>query len=584
MSTETLRKRLQALGHNLTPDQILEVRDALLPGFDRNAATAIKSRIAMDETRVHIAPDGTRMTLEDLLVNDSDVLVDKMLHAGYGAAAEQAIVTDYGNRVGMQFSKIDDIIEHLNVRFSRNQYANGIASSGGAEAINADIQNLRTASDIIAGIPIHESDTRGMKFIETIRNMNFIATMSNLATGLTNFMEHGGALARTGVTAMFKSYPEIFSTFNEITLNKSIDSQMARELVAMGLGTSRMNRRKIGLLSSNNRIGAANEISGAGARFAADFSMQSYGQDMLEISTTLALHQRMIGDALNGGINMNEFKTRSMGLSDNDVAIIEAQLRRHASMNPDGTYSANFDRWDASAMPQASKMQGAIRLVSTRVIQRGDVTQLPIWFQHPIGRLMLQLKTYAYQATINKLAYNIAGIANRDIESANELIFSSVFAALGYVGATHIRAFGKTEQEKTDYLDKNLTTDRILKASFSRAAYSGIVPTAVDMTLQGLGENEMFSYAKNSARTNNIFTGNPTYTWASGAGKALSSGVLHWLNPNQDLTKQDMRNIADGMWLPKGVGIKNYFERMISDLPDKTVNVFPNEDTRNPYD
>jgi hypothetical protein len=189
----------------------------------------------------------------------------------------------------------------------------------------------------------------------------------------------------------------------------------------------------------------------------------------------------------------------------------------------------------------------------------------------------MQLKTFAYQATINKLYYNMKGMANGDVNSAVDMICTSILTGLGHVGASHLRSVGMTKEKRKQYLDKQLSTSSILKASFSRAAYSGLIPQIADTALAALGEEQQFAPFKNSNQSNIPIVSTPTGTFVSGL-IGMPKAMMHFINPNQEVTQNDMMNIANGSWLPNIVGMKNVYGRMIQNMPKKTKKIYTSDD------
>jgi hypothetical protein len=292
----------------------------------------------------------------------------------------------------------------------------------------------------------------------------------------------------------------------------------------------------------------------------------------------MGLQQNLIDTAMTSGkIDFSEFKTRAMGWTDEDVGIIMQQLKKHADQTSEGVWAANLDKWDADASTQASKYASGIRMTVNRAIQKGDLTQLPLWFSTPAGKLIMQLKTFNYQATVNKLAFNIKGISSGDMSYAHDMVASSVMAALGFTGSVYLRSFGMDEETKKQYLDDNLNMRKVLLASASRAAWSGSIPTFVDTAFSSFGAEEPFSGMKNSTNIGNIVTGNMTYQQAVAVG-SIPKALRHWINPDEVVTQPDMKSVAKAVWMPNIVGMRNYFNQLISDLPEKQPRVFSDEE------
>jgi hypothetical protein len=565
MSPQTLYERVKAILPNASDKDLREIKNALLPGSDKDIQIgALRNRIWMDETKVHVAPNGDKLTLEELLVNDIDILMNRIAHTAYGAAAEQAILSDFGAKIGQEFTSSDDIIRYLKGKFAREGY------SGSVDDMNDDIANLEIGFKLVRGYPVHTLDPKVNSYLAAVRNMNFISSMSNVASGITNYMEVGSGATQAGVNYFFQTYPEATRIFKEIVIDKQIDSKMAREMVAMGFGVNRVNRNlgvdiaHAGVVSST-----LERFTAKGARLASDISLQSFGQDHLELATAMGLQQNLIDTAMTSGkIDFSEFKTRAMGWTDEDVGIIMQQLKKHADQTSEGVWAANLDKWDADASTQASKYASGIRMTVNRAIQKNDRSQLPLWFDGPLGKIAMQLKTFNYQATTNKLAFNLKGISNGDMTYAHDMVASSIMAGLGFTGAVYVRSMGMEEETKRQYFEDNLTMGRVLKAGFSRASWSGFVPSTVDTAMSMIGEAEVFSGMKNSTDIGNVVTGNMTFQQALAVSK-IPKALRHWAHPDEYVTQPDMKAYAKAFWMPNIVFMRNYFNQLISDLPKR---------------
>ena len=180
----------------------------------------------------------------------------------------------------------------------------------------------------------------------------------------------------------------------------------------------------------------------------------------------------------------------------------------------------------------------------------------------------MQLKTFNYQATTNKLAFNLKGISNGDMTYAHDMVASSIMAGLGFTGAVYVRSMGMDEETKRQYFEDNLTMGRVLKAGFSRAAWSAFVPSVVDTAMSTIGEPEVFSGMKNSTDIGNVVTGNMTFQQIVAMSK-IPKALRHWAHPDEYVTQPDMQAYAKAFWMPNVVGARNYFNQLISELPKR---------------
>lgn len=564
MNPETLFARVKAVNPDLTVAEVQEISKVLLPGQDRQAGTSnLKNRILMDELRTHTAPDGTKLSVEDLLVNDISHLADRYSRSSLGAAAETAIINDFSESIGRKFSSTDEIKRHFEVKWANQGYDGTISTA------EKDIEYLDAMFKMIRGRQVHAFDSGHASFARSIGNMNFFQQMSNIASGVTNYMEVSSILANHGTQAFFEAYPEAQRIFLDLASGKGLDSQSAREMIALGLGTGRISRPRSNYNSEEGvSMSGIEHATAKAARIASDVSGQSFGQDSLELAAGLVMQQRLINEALTSGISLNELRMRSVGWTAEDVAAIEAQIKKHHTTDESGIRHSNLDKWED--IQAAARFAEGIRLASNRMIQRGDRSQIPLWMSHPLGKLLMQLKTFSVQATVGKLAFNAR---MRDKTAAVDMVVSSITAGLGYMGATYIRSIGRPNRE--EYLRKNLDPKRVLAASFSRAGYSGVIPSIIDTGMDLVGQPEIFSSARNTELQNNLITGSPTFQWATSAAK-IPQGLIHWAQQGQ-LNQQDVKAIRDGLWIPNAIGVRGLIEQWSQHLPKRAPQPQPFE-------
>ena len=554
MDPETLFARIKAKNPGISVADIQELRDVLLPGIDKAVgAKSLKNRVLMDETKVHILPDGTKATIEDFLENDIDTLVHAYTREGYGSSAQQAIVTDFGAKVGRDFTSLDDIFT-----FIENDAINQPHQP--QEVRNKDRQYLETAMKMVRGQPIHATDTKTAAVARMIGQMNFFQRMSNLASGVTNITEISQVLSHFGFEASGAVAAEVKRVVAELHMGK-LDSRSAQELAAMGFGNTFSSRPR-GRYHVEDRVntGKLEYLTARLARFASDFSGQSSGQATLEVSAGLAMNQMMITEMIETGtLKISELRRAAAGWSEADVAAITAQMKIHVDTDAHGIHHANIDKW--TNIEAASKYRSGIQIVANRIIQRGDRTQLPLWMSHPVGKLLMQLRTFSVQSTYNKLLFDVRA---HDVQALKNMVLASAFAAVGYASAVYIRSALMPDAKK--YRDEKLTWEQVAKAAFSRSAYSGVVPSLIDTGTNIFGFPEVFSGARNTNLQGSIITGNPTYAWARAAA-GLPLALRHAIDPNQHLTQQDYKNIADGLWIPRAIGVSGALQRLLQNVP-----------------
>lgn len=547
---------------SLTPTERSALQDFLTQtqkSSDSGAVSRTRHRIQLDETYVHTLPNGQKLSIESLLHNDMESLVSMYVRQGYGASAVHEILRQTGiNFRGQAFPSIDSLSSWLR---QNRAIGPGIDS----RRFDSDLSQIETGLHVTAGHNINALDPRLNSALRSIQNLNFAAAMSNPASGLTNMMEIGGVLSEFSTKAVLRSASRIREVFKTAP-DGSFTTQEARDLAMMGLGLNRRARSTSNYsMEEAAHVTTVESATSKAARLASDVSLQSFGQDAMERVTGLTYMQHW-GDVANGSTPMPSIdRLRGNGLTADGAARIVDQINTHGVRGSDGITQLNLDQWaDKEA---ALLFTRSARIAVHRMVQKGDVLALPGWLSTsklaPVGKILAQLRTFNLQSLSGKLLYEAS---MRDVQTFKYMATTSILAGAGYIGTVYIRSAGRPDREK--YIAENLTPDRIIKAGVSRAAWSSVLPGMVDTMANWTGHDEVFSYARNTGLQGDFILGNPTVNWWLAAQK-VPRAAYHLFGPGT-FTKQDMKAIRDGAWIPNALGVRGIIESYMRGLPSET--------------
>lgn len=567
LSAETLDELAQVVrdaNPGMPPDQLQN----LMLSLTRSEANAgvpnprLKFRVRMDETHVQDFADGRRLAIADLLENNLEVLEATYAHAMVRSSAMAEIYRVMGTADNPITSRAQ-----LMAAVERDAQRSGLKP---AEYLG-DLKKLDTMLRMTAGIPLSDQDAPAVRVVRFLRNMQFMRLMSGIGSGIQNFGELLPAMQQAGFKAIARQIPTLFQVFKR-GADGQLSNELLRELQVMtGLGVERINRRplprvadELGNLSTANRLERA---SVSAARFAADVSMQSVGQTVMQRWVGALLAQRW-SDAARGSATIDPRRAAGLGLKAGMAERINTQLRTHATMENGWAghqlAAVNLQRW--TDVEAAAAFRNAITRESRRLIMTNNPAEYAHWMTSETGKVLSQLRTFAFGAWTKKLLYSVQ---QRDLSTFIHLGVSSAAAAMTYTLRTYLDAQGR--QDKDEFLRQRLAPEAIAKASFSRAAYSAMIPMAVDTVVSDIGQRPgVFSYARASGLEGGALMGSPMVDWANRAARSIGS-VQALVSDDYEFSKQDVKNLQAGFWVPRMYGVQQIIDQLSRDLPERSI-------------
>ncbi len=521
-----------------------------------------KARTAIEETHVQPMTDKNGVTvdfgIEDLIENNAEVVA-----ALYGRRViGQAAITEVLNNASEILGKKVETIAQLKTALKTHAKT----TKGYSEkAINRDIEKIEIGLKLAAGIPLYET-TDIVRVVRTIRNLNYGRLMSHPATGARNFFEISGAMAELGHGVVTEHLPAVASMFKRAE-NGELSVEVVRELAMLtGLGEIWSSRRPLpGLADQVANSTKIEDIAAKFARVASASSLTAPGQTAIERIVGKAITQRWAEIAKTG---KRPSAIRRLGMGITDEAMLDRigeMLRTKATWSDDGLHivQINFEKWtDAGA---GSAFRNAVQLQAHRLLMVNQPSAYAKWMTGETGKVLAQLRTFAFGAWSKKFLYNVRMM---DAQALNQWIISSIGAAAGFALTAYLRGQEKIGKDKADYLRKNLSAERIVKAGFSQAAYSSLLPMAVDTAAPMFGFDEVFSYARTTGQSGSLLD-NPTFDWGRNAWRAKNA-VFAPFNPHYNVSRADVRAVQNGLWIPRVVGVQGALDQLTKKLPKES--------------
>jgi hypothetical protein len=153
-------------------------------------------------------------------------------------------------------------------------------------------------------------------------------------------------------------------------------------------------------------------------------------------------------------------------------------------------------------------------------------------------------------------------------------ILASMFGGVSlYAVNTYIRSIGRPDAE--EYRADMLSTERLVKASISRADVFGIWPSLIDTGASLVGEPSVFAFARASQGTRStprggFVTGTPTANLVEDLSRLPRLGWRLLRDGHRDdfqATQRDWNDARSGFLIPDYLNLHNAFRQLAYPLP-----------------
>jgi hypothetical protein len=182
-----------------------------------------------------------------------------------------------------------------------------------------------------------------------------------------------------------------------------------------------------------------------------------------------------------------------------------------------------------------------------------------------MGKVIAQLRTFIFGAWEGKLLYNVA---MADKAAFMQWGISSIGAAAGFAVVGYLRSLELPPDKRLEWQKKYLSAEGLIKAGFSQAAYSSLLPSAVDTVAPMFGFDEVFSFARTTGQRGTLLD-NPTFDWARSAWRSKDA-IFGPINPNYDFSQQNVRDLKGALWVPRVMGVDGIINYLTRDLPKQS--------------
>lgn len=552
----------------------LEVLESLLkqqPGMSDALAQKIVSGVRKakndpDKGKIANARKRQRMDetmIEDLLESNVEELMHRYARSVYGEGHLQDFLRKFA------FEK-DGVLQVPSIETLKQDVWNTAGKYGVSEDhVNSRMKDVDVIVDMIRGIPLEER-SQGNEILRLLRDYQFFRVMNQV--GIAQVPELGVALSQGGFRESAQQIPELGNILKRAK-SGTLSNEFLDELEVMfGPGTDRLRRS----FSKNlDDYGASEDpiwtktdtLFRRGKALTADFSGMPFINASLQRLTAALLGQRFVNLAF-GTRRLTQGqldRLANIGLSADDTNRILAKIRKH-SLTVEGVFGRkvkrlNVDEWNDPELE--AKFIEALHRESTRIIQENDIGQTRREFVTPLGRTLLQFRSFIIGSYEKHLLH---GLHYRDAQTYAGWMLSTMLGGMAYIAQTQLNSAGREDRE--EYLEKRLSWEAIGAAAFQRTAYSSLLPGAIDTAMYPIGLDPVFGYSRTTGQASDFVSGSPVFGFVDDAQLAVRGLSTAAWDSDYDLSQKDVQRVQNLMPFANALGLRNSFYIATSGLPE----------------
>lgn len=563
-------------------DEIIENLKGTKSQSDKEAGggSRLKHRVLMDENFSMTLSDewGTtvrEVKISDFYVNNANLLMHLYNRNMSGQIALAGVKipdpTNPGKLLvdGIRSSAdMDVLIEKMK----------GVASEEGKRGNKrldtaADEKNLRFAYDAIMGIPRWDENNNLGRFMRLLRDFNFTRLMGQV--GFSQIPEAVRIPSQMGFKTAYMALPEFRRLINMARSGKFVDELQddIDDLVAPGsdfhIGAAYIPTDAFGIpqaLASGSATPLGKAMDWLEPRLHAANRAVALGSGMAPINTALqrwaarAFAQKfgqIAKGAKAGRLTPNRMKL--LGLTDEKIALIQKAYNDHAVFDGKRVTKLNVADWPTDARKAYTD---AFNRSVRNMILENDVGQFAKWMNSPVGKVLLQFRSFAVGAWTRGL---LQGINQRDWAAGIQVMLASITGALVYWGQTHMQLVGDPDRERK--IKERLSWKNLGIAGIMRSSESSLLPMLIDTGAYFTTGETALDY-RSSGLTGVLFA-NPTFDLLDKAAKA-TSGVMTAAF-GDDYSRPDAKAVMDIIPFQRLLPLQWFFNWATQGLPRREM-------------
>jgi hypothetical protein len=425
--------------------------------------------------------------------------------------------------------------------------------------IKADVENLQFAYNAITGVPNFKEDdwSTGLRML---RDFNFTRLMGQV--GFSQLPEVGRVAAQVGLKTMFAAMPEFRRLLRSMRSGDFVD-ELAEEMDALGAFGTDFERTRFfipqdeygtPITLGDSSVGRmANKVQPAQHamnRFVAKWSGMAPVNAVFQRWASRAFAIRWAKVAL-GQDKISPRRLEALGLRADEADAILANIRKHAQFKGGVKKGSRLEalglsKWDGQS---AAAFEMAMYRASRNMILENDVGQFAKWMGSPLGKTIVQFRTFALSAWTKA---TLQGLNMNDTAAWLGFMASAFIGSLTYAGQTYVNLIGDPDMGKK--LKERLSPVNLAKAGFMRTSESSLLPIGMDMMSEMVAGEPMFDMRSTGLRTtvDSLF-GNPTGDLISTTFKGVK-GITTAI-AGDDYSRQDWNSLVRALPFQRMMGV-----------------------------
>jgi hypothetical protein len=519
------------------------IRPKLNTAIDTGNPSNFKFRLDLDDLVETTMPDGTRLSLLDLIETDPRVLIPHRIRraAGNSAFAQVLKWSQNPNAPARPFMSLAELLDSLR----KDAEAAGITD----RSQEGNIRRLEIGLKFAIGMPIDDvgnpGTQRAVRMAKVANELVGAKFLSGTATGLSNLTETVGAMATTQLRATFEVMPALKELHAMALDGKLTNNDLALAEVFTGGGIDRLTNnaphRPMGpaIAKFDRALTWLEPKSRKLTDALMKVSLMQAGNDISQkiIGARLV---RMWGNWIGSEKQPPAKWLKGTGLEEKPwmVARIMEQGKKFGTREGKH-FNMNWYDWDD--VEAAVALRSAVNIEFNRNFLQPNTVSGYAWSATWYGKLALQLQRWPLAAFRSKLVY---GLATGDVRHWVSMTTSTATLSMVYILRTYAESLGQDDPQK--YREERLSLAAIARATVGRAAFTSLLPSAIDGVAGVTGFEPPFAISSTSGRRNDLknpLDNIPVVKSVMDIARAVPSVVQPAVDSEYSFSMQDLRKI-----------------------------------------
>lgn len=435
--------------------------------FARGGASYTKGRLDFDVMHGYKQADGSTLRLLDIMEQDQLMLMRKY---GRRAAGEIALT-----KAGIPGKHGVDMLRATVAQ----DVDKGLAT----------VQELQAFDQLMSevlNVPLGVQGTAS----RAMENTRLITSAIKLGgMGLTQFAESGNGFATVGVArtlASVQAIPRLLKEVQDVKTGKLVNNPILSSFektqgYEFGI-TDYVNDRAFDVrdneiqLYSTENLGIVSKAARGLSHLNAVYSGQRIITAVQTRGMAEQIIRRAIMDVKSGVANTKALE--DMGFTPELQEALHRNMDRIATFKGSKLVSVDI-RAGGLTPPQVAQIVGSVNRGASQIIQRTYPGEVGKWAHSDFLKLLFQFRTFSLTAVEKQWGRNIK--THGHVRAFMTLAGTMGFAAPIHIARVNARTVGMSEQEREEYLEKNLNPVAITQATLNYASASGLLGDVWDI-------------------------------------------------------------------------------------------------------